>query len=148
MNYQNRTWLVVLDSTLCRVYDFTKRNMLLVKEIQHPENKLKDIDISSDKPGHYKAMGQNQGTYTQESDPKRIRVENFSKEIIKILELENHYHAYEKLILAATPHMKGLVLKHGNKQIKKLISHSINKDLVHLPEVELYNYVKEAIKPH
>ncbi|WP_347252066.1 host attachment protein, partial [Legionella sp.] len=118
----------------------------LIKEIQHPENKLRDIEITSDKPGRYQAMGQAHGTYTQPTDPKEIKIENFSKEIAKILEYNNTVHGYEKLILVAPPHINGLLLKHLDKQVKKRVTHHIEKDFIHLSEDKLLDHLNEALE--
>ncbi|KGP62402.1 hypothetical protein EP47_08280 [Legionella norrlandica] len=148
MKEHHTTWLLVLDSTTCRFYEYTKNKISLINEIQHPENKLKDIEITSDKPGRYKSTSPAHGTYSQESDPKEIQIENFSKEIAKILEHDNAVHAYEKLILVAPPHMNGLLQKHINKQVKQSIAHNIDKDLIHFSESQLLDYLKEELKIH
>ena len=139
MKSQQLTWLVVFDSTICRIYDYSKNDLALVKQIEHAENKLKDIDITSDKPGRYQSSDAH-GAYSQESDPKEIQIERFSKEIAKILEHGNAVNDYEKLILLSSPHMHGLLLKDINKQVEKLIIRVIPKDLVHFSEADLLNY--------
>ncbi|WP_019216024.1 host attachment protein [Legionella tunisiensis] len=146
MKSQQLTWLVVFDSTICRLYEYSKNNLVLVKQIEHSENKLKDIDITSDKPGRYQSSAHAHGTYSQESDPKEIQIERFSKEITKMLEHGNSVNAYEKLILVSSPHMHGLLLKNLNKQVEKLIAHVISKDLVHFSEADLLNYVNNELK--
>ncbi|HAT9777352.1 TPA: host attachment protein [Legionella pneumophila subsp. pneumophila] len=148
MENKHVTWLVVFDSTICRIYDYCKNQLILIKEIQHPENKLRDIDITSDKPGRYQSGGYVHGTYSQESDPKEIKIENFSREISSILEHGRKTHAYEKLVLVASPHMNGLLLKHINKQLEDLIIHNIEKDLVHLTENNLLVYLNEVLENH
>ncbi len=52
----NITWIVLTDSNACRIYDYAKHpvKLTLVKEIFHPENKLKTSELVSDRPGHYK----------------------------------------------------------------------------------------------
>ena len=145
MKSQQLTWLVVFDSTICRIYDYSKNNLALVKQIEHSENKLKDIEITSDKPGRYQSSGAH-GTYSQESDPKAIQIERFSKEIAKILEHGHAVNDYEKLILVSSPPMHGLLLKDINKQVEKLISRVIPKDLVHVSEADLLNDVNNELK--
>lgn len=139
-------WVVVFDSNVCRIYGYSKDQIVLIKEIQHPENKLRDIDLTSDKPGRYQAKGYVHGAYTQESDPKAIKIDNFSKEIANILDHGRNTHAYETLILGASSHMNGLLLKHLNKQVKSLITHNIEKNLMPLGESELLVHLNEVIK--
>ncbi|CEG60909.1 host attachment protein [Legionella micdadei] len=146
MKDKHATWLLIFDSTHCRIYDYTKHKIDLIKEIQHPENKLRDIEITSDKPGRYQVMGQAHGTYSQQSDPKEIKIEHFSKEIADVLENNNAIHAYEKLILVAPPHIHGLLLKHLDKQITNRITHNIEKDLIHVSEDQLLSHLNEILE--
>ena len=64
-------------SNTCRIYQYSKKptQLTLLKELKHPENKLKDIDLTSDKPGHYKSSSATHGAYSQPSDPKEIKIE-------------------------------------------------------------------------
>lgn len=138
------TWVVNTDSNTCRIYDYNRKpvQLILLKEIQHPENKLKDIDLTSGKPGKYKSSGGAHGAYTQETDPKEIKIQDFSREIAHALEHGRNIHAYKNIILIAPPHMNGLILQHANKHVKELVTHSIEKDLMHLPEDELLNFIR------
>lgn len=137
-------WVVNTNSNTCRIYNYKKKpvQLALFKEIQHPENKLKDLDLTSDKPGHYKSSGSSHGAYTQPSDPKEIKIENFSREIAKELDHGRNSHAYNHLIVIAPPHMNGLLFQHINKLVKNLVSHNIEKDLIHLPDHELLSFLK------
>lgn len=144
--HQHNQWVVIFDTNLCRIYNHHNDQLTLVKEIEHAENKLRDIDITTDKPGRYHVRGYAHGTYSQETDPKEIQIENFSRELSKLLDHARTTHAYEKLILVASPHVHGLLLKHLNKEVKNLISHNIEKDLVHLTERDLLIHLNEIIK--
>jgi len=50
------TWVIVFDSSHCSILTIKKKpkGLNLIKELNHPENKLRDIDLTSDKPGRYK----------------------------------------------------------------------------------------------
>lgn len=137
-------WVVNTNSNTCRIYNYKKKpgQLALFKEILHPENKLRDLDLTSDKPGHYKANGSAHGTYSQSSDPKEIKIDNFSREIAKELDHGRNSHAYNNLIVIAPPHMNGLLFQHINKLVKNLVSHNIEKDLIHLPDHELLSFLK------
>ncbi len=139
------TWVLSTNSNACRIYHYRKelKQLTLVKEILHPENKLRDIDLTSDKPGHYKANGGAHGAFSQQSDPKEIKIDNFSRDLAKELDHNRTVHAYEKLILIAPPHMNGLLFQHLNKHVKELVAHNIEKDLSHLTEHELLDFLHQ-----
>ena len=107
MHTASKTWLVIFDTTCCRMYHYNGNQLVLTKSIYHPDNKERDIEITSDKPGRYRSREQH-GTYTQESDPKAIKIDSFAREIAKTLLEEKNTLAFEHLIVAGLPHMMGL----------------------------------------
>lgn len=142
-------WVVNANSNICRIYDYQKSpaKLTLIKEINHPENKLKKSEfLTADKPGHYQTSNAGHGTYSQQTDPKEHAIENFSREIAKELDHGRTSNIYNKLIIISPPHMEGLLKKHFDKHVKNLITHNIQKDLLHLPDHELLQYVQENTK--
>lgn len=139
------TWVLNSNTNACRLYQYSKKplQLSLLKEIQHPENRLRDIELTSDKPGHYQAGGHTHGAFSQETDPKEIKIDSFSREIAKELNDGRNNNAYAQLIIIAAPHMSGLLLQHMNKHVKELISHSIKKDMYHLSQHELLAFLQE-----
>lgn len=135
-------WVTTIDSTTCRIYEFKNhKHISLIREIIHPENKLRDIELTSDRPGRYKSSNSSHGAYSQPTDPKEILIDNFSKEVAHELDAGRTKNCYERLIIIAPPHMNGLLSKNINKHVNQLISHRINKDVMHLTEHELLNFI-------
>jgi protein required for attachment to host cells len=140
--------VVTANSNDCRIYHFDKphANLTLLSEISHPENKLKNSDLTSDRSGHYQAGGTSgRGAYSPRMDAKEIEIDNFSREIANILNKERNGNEYKKLILIAPSHMSGLLNQHLNKHVKELIVNHIQKDLQHLKTHELLEFLKENI---
>lgn len=137
-------WVVTSDQTICRIYQYKKPGQLtLLKEINHPENRLRDIDLTSDKPGHYKTKNYTRGAYTQDTDPKEILIEDFAREIAKELDQGRTNNAYKKLILISPARTSGLLNQHLNKHVKEMIINNIHKDLLHLTDHELLSFLQE-----
>ncbi len=121
--------------------------LILIKELSHPENKLKKSDyFTTDKPGHFSTNGSAHGSYSQRSDPKEVGVDNFAREIAKELDHGRMNRAYEKLILITPPHVNGLLNQHMNDNVRSLISHNIHKELLHLTDLELMEFLREHVK--
>lgn len=137
------TWVVIADSNICRIYHYSKKlNQLdLIKEINHPENKERDIDLTSDKPGHYQTGGSARGAYSQPMDPKEIKIDDYSREIAKELEHGRDTNAYEKLIVISLPHEEGLLFRHLNNHVKNLVTHNIKKNVLHLSHSDLLDFL-------
>lgn len=138
-------WVVNTNSNTCHIYDYQKkpRKLTLAKVILHPENKLKDIELTSDKPGRYKADSSAHGTYSQDTDPKEIKIDNFIREIARELDHGRTSKSYDKIILIAPPHVSGVLFQHIDKNVKDLIYKTIQKDLPNISEHELLEFLKE-----
>jgi protein required for attachment to host cells len=148
MSSSQAAWVVNTDSNTCRIYQYSKNptQLTLLKEISHPENKLRDIDLTSDKPGRYKASNSSHGAYSQRTDPKEIKIDDFSREIARELDNGRNTNAYKNLIIIAAPHMNGLLFQHFNKNVKNLVTHNLEKDFIHLADHELLEMLKTHTK--
>ncbi|HLB43238.1 MAG TPA: host attachment protein [Gammaproteobacteria bacterium] len=143
-------WVINCNSNICRIYEFKKKftQLHLVKELQHPENKLKSKDLTSDKPGRYQSSHSAHGTYTQPSDPKEIKIDHFYREIAKELDQGRCQQRYDELIIIAPPHSNGLLFQHLDKHVQNLVINNIKKDLLHLPDHELVKFLSANAQYH
>ena len=141
-------WIMNSNSNVCRIYALNKKNaeLILVKELQHPENKLKSSDLTSDKPGRYQSSHTARGAYTQPSQPREIKVDNFYREIAKELDQGRCNQSYDELVIIAPPHLNGLLFQHLDKHVKDLIINNIKKDLLHLSDHELIKFLRVHIQ--
>ena len=138
-------WVVIANSNDSRIYHYDKNHshLTLIKEINHPELKLKTSEIfTSDRPGKYKSNNSAHGAYSPHMDPKEVEIDKFSREIALELNKGRNAHAYDKLILITPPHMNGLIYKHLNQHVKNLVINNIQKDLQHFNDHELLNFLK------
>lgn len=137
--------VVNTNTNTCRIYHYNKHpaNLTLLKEISHPENKLKSGDLTSDRPGHYKAGKSARGAYSPHREAKDIEIDNFSREITRELNQERTHNKYDELIVIAPPHMIGLLYQHLNKNVKNLVINKIEKELIFLPDHELLKFLQK-----
>ena len=141
-------WVVTANTNTCRFYNYDKNHskLSLLKEISRPEIRLKASDsLTTDRPGHYQINESARGAYSPHTEPKEVEIDNFSREIAQELNKGRNANAYEKLILIALPHMHGLLDLHLNKHVKELVINSIQKDLQHLNNMELVEFLKTHI---
>lgn len=141
-------WVITMNTNNCRVYHYQKhlKKLTLLKELDHPENRLKNHELLSDRPGHYnKSKEGSRGSYEPTSDAKENVISHFSRDIAKLLHSAKQDKLYEKLILITHPHMLGLLNQHLDKSIQPLITQTINKDLQTFSEQELLTYLIEHI---
>ena len=132
-------WVLLLNSNECRIFSFSKQpqELKLIKEISHPENKGRNEDLVSDRPGHYSTDANAGGAYSPHTDPKDVKRDQFLLEICHVLDDNRVHHQFEKLIVIAAPKVYGCLLQHMNKNVEKLITQHIQKDVVFLKQHEL-----------
>src|SRR5579862_2916652 len=142
--------VVNTNSNICRIYHYNKHpaQLTLLKEINHPENKLKSGDLTSDRPGHYQGNKSSRGAYSPSMKAKDVEIENFSREIAKELNQERNKNEYDELIVIAPPHMIGLLNQHINKHVANLVINKIEKNLLHLSEHELLEFLHTHTQYH
>lgn len=135
--------VVNANTNACKLYHYVKHpaQLTLLKEISHPETKLKTSQLISDRAGHYQA-GTAHGAFSPRHDAKEIEIDNFSREIAKELNKERVNKKYDELIVISPSHMYGLLLQHINKHVKDLIIKDIQKDLFHLADHELLSLLQ------
>lgn len=140
-------WVITSDTNICRIYQYNKPDkLILLKEISHPENKLKDIDLISDRQGHYNASNSSRGAYSPHTDPKQVKIDEFTREIANELDQGRNKNSYEKLIIISPSHTSGLLFQHLNKHVKELVINKIHKDLLHLSDHELLSFLQDNVK--
>lgn len=146
------TWVIIADSSQCNIYEYTKLNdeMHLIKEIQHPENLLKDSDYMSDKQGSFRRSGRTagHGTFLANADPKKTKIDQFSREIANLLEHDRKMHLFEHLILISPPHMNGLLHHYFSKHLKRKLDLSIDKSVVNFPHQKLKSFIHHYTHLH
>lgn len=142
--------IINTNSNTCRIYHYDKHpaKLTLLKELSHPENRLKSGEITSDKPGHYKVDPSARGAYSPHMQAKDVEIDNFSREIAKELNNERNKKVYDELIVIAPPHMHGLLLHHLNKQVKELIINNFEKDLINYTDHELLQFLQTHAQFH
>ena len=148
MNHNSgNTWVIVADSSACRIYEYTHHpeQMHLIKELLHPENQIKDSSFMSDRQGCFGGRGRTagHGTFLANADPKETKVNQFSREIARILDNSRKKNAFQHLILISPPHMNGLLHQQLSKHVLKKLDLSIDKSVNHLPERKLISFVHD-----
>lgn len=136
------------NTNLCRIYSYNKHplELTVLKEISHPENKLRISDLTADRPGHYQARDKARAAYSPRHDAKEVEIDNFSREIARELNQVRNGNGYNELIVIAPPRMVGYLYQHINKHVKNMVVNKIEKELINLPERELLQFLQENAK--
>lgn len=140
-------WVIVANSNQYRIYDYQRKEQILelLQVSNHPENKLKDSEVLSDRQGRYNTNHAAHGAYSQAVDPFEAVIDHFARDLAHTLEQGRNKQAYNELILIIPPDMEGKLLHHLNKHIKPFIKHVIQKNMIHCNDAELLEYLHEHL---
>jgi protein required for attachment to host cells len=137
----NSTWILIGDASRARVFatNGKGRPWTLVRELAHPESRLKGREIMSDKPGRVQqSMGaKSRPGMEPPTSPKEVEAGRFAENLAHVLEEGHGHNAYARVILVAPPHFLGLLRRVISTQVSKRVSASLDKDLTELKEHEL-----------
>jgi protein required for attachment to host cells len=137
--------VLVANAAVCRLYHYqpaSSATLSLMQELDHPENRLKTSDMVSDKQGHYKGSITGRGAYSPAHEAKEIQIDNFVRDIARLLHEKKQTQTYEKCIVILPPQLDGLLSKHLDKTTHAFIAKTIQKDIVNMPTHELLEFLK------
>ena len=143
------TWIIAADSSRARILQVMDREGRLaeVEDFVNPEGRAHDRDLVEDghprwsghggmgKPGGHSTSGP--GSDRQETSPTEHAVEVFAKHIGDYLDKARTAHRYDRLHLVAPPKFLGQLRKGLGKEVEKLVTSELPKDLSWLNEREL-----------
>ena len=151
MPHQKTKWIVNSDTNTCHIYSYhnNDKTLNLVKTILHPECRLTDVELTTDRLGRYKARDIASGAYVPHSDPKEVKIQQFAQEIARYIDHGRTTNEFQELIIVALPHMNGALLKHLSEHVKQLISNNIEKNIIKYNDNQILDFLKtHTIKQH
>lgn len=141
---KKETWLLVANSSLARIYKIVNRNQVIeLKVLEHPESRLHNGDLVSDKPGRdfESSSGTRRHALEQKTSPKKQEFAIFVKQLTNFLEDACNQGTYDTLYIAASPSILGLLRQSMHPNAAKLIKGEVDKDLTTLKSHELPSHL-------
>lgn len=120
------TWIVSADSARARILQFADREerFVEVEDLHNPEGRMQDRERADAEP----------------AGAVEHSVERFAKRIGDYLEKARTDHRYDRLVVVAPPRFLGTLRKDLGKEVAKLVSDQVPKDLTWLNARELEQY--------
>jgi protein required for attachment to host cells len=150
------TWVVLADGARTRIiaHDGPGAPLRSVYEEQEVAAKLPAREIESDRPGrtfdsggHGDAGAYGRHAYEPPTDPRRKQQANFIRSVAEILEDASHQGSFERLVLIAPPKALGELRAVLSKNVSRMVSAEIPKDLVNVPIHDLPERLEDVLKP-
>ncbi|MDQ8039171.1 MAG: host attachment protein [Rickettsiella sp.] len=138
-------WVISLNSSLAHIYSYKPKEhkLDLLECLDNPNAQLKDIDLVSDRPGHYQTMHSAKGAYQATTSAHDVELARFTKNLADLLKKGLDNNDYKQLILCAPPHIGGILLSNLDKQVEQSLLVNIKKNFVESDPKVLIDYLKE-----
>lgn len=134
-------WTVVLSRNKARILTVIpgiNRKLKLVDEISNPIGRTRNREMKTDKPGRGVASGRGATfSMTGEKDPHEDAAIMFVGKVCEQLEKLRHKKKFDALIVAAEPHLMGILKKKMKSNLKTQVVKWVNKDLEKIPLKDL-----------
>lgn len=126
------TWVIVADASRARIFSAEKSFSALeqIEEINHPEGRLHDQDLNSDRPGRsFDSAGDGRHALGKEVPPKKHEAQRFAKALCDRLNNARATGLFEKLYIVASPSFLGNMRNCMNDVTQKAIAGELDKNL-------------------
>jgi protein required for attachment to host cells len=143
-----KTWVVVANASTAKF--FSARNargeLELVAELTHPESRLRNQDLVSDAQKDHNNARHAAPHDGERALPKTQEMVRFAHELAARLKAGRLEGAFERLIVVATPHFKGMLLDALDDATAKCVEKSIDKDYTHEDHRSLSERLADVIR--
>ena len=135
------TWIVAADSSRARVLQVLDREQRLheVDSLLNPDGRMKDRELITDAHPRFRGSG-GPASDRQEMPAVEHSVELFAKRVAEHLDKARTEHRYDQLVVVAAPKVLGLMRKELSKEVGKLVTDELPKDLSWFNAREIERY--------
>ena len=136
---KKNSWLIVANSSLARIFKIQNLQSLVeIETLQHPESRLHNMDLVSDKPGRgFESVGTQRHGLETGTTPKQDEFLVFARHLANYLKSAHQAGSYETLYIAAGPTLLGLLRQTLDSSVTKAIHGELDKDMTHLKTDEM-----------
>ncbi|MCB1960420.1 MAG: host attachment protein [Rhodocyclaceae bacterium] len=122
------TWILVANASLARLYANygPNKGLKLVKELMHPQSRLKNKELVTDRPGVIQSGPG--GSYESHTQPKDQAARAFAQELAQEFHKGRLRKAFGRAILVAPPNFMGMLNAVLDAPTGKLVSTRLEKD--------------------
>jgi protein required for attachment to host cells len=124
-------WVVVADTSRARIFSAEKpaSTLIEIQTMAHPEARLHQGDLVSDKPGRDRSAGVRSHDMGHETDAKEEEAVRFAATVCEALECGRTNGRFNKLYIVAAPAFLGLMRKQQSSSLQKMIGAEVSKNM-------------------
>lgn len=140
----NKTWVVTAESSRARIFAAESRvgPMSEVEDFAHTEGRAKEQDLVADKSGRgFDGMVEGRHGMEKPFDARHHEAVAFARRIAERIELARTRGEFGQLVLVAAPEFLGILRQQLSSHASRMVSKTVDKNLVLRQESEIRNYV-------
>jgi protein required for attachment to host cells len=142
------TWVVTADRAGARLLERNRdvrEGYEIIEEVNHPEGRLRDIDIDTDRPGR-NSTGRGIGASSRQTmgnseSPHDHMAQQFAKSIADKLQHARGAGRFTRLVLAAEPRFLGMLRESLDGPTARCVVGSVSKNLQSVSLGELQHHL-------
>jgi protein required for attachment to host cells len=144
----NTTWILVANRANARLFESNGpgKGPQLRQEIPHPEGRLTNHEMGSDRPGRaYDSHGQGRHAMGKEHDNTEQTAIRFAKQLSLLLDDGRSRNQFTRLVLVAEARFLGQLRDALSPATSSLVAASLDKDLPGVAGQELARQLENVI---
>jgi protein required for attachment to host cells len=142
-------WVMVSNGARGVLYsaDAQFQKMTEMRQFEHPESRVKARDIYSDDRGRTRGYGNGpRHAMDPDTEPKRIQMQNFAREIGEALRAGRVKNQYDNLVIVAPPRFLGLLREQLDTDTGRMVAEEIPHDWTSIAQPrDLAERIREVI---
>ena len=124
------TWILVSNASTAKLYAYNgpKHGLTQIKELSHPQSRLKNADLVSDRAGRMQGSGNGHSSRQPQTEAKQNEAGRFARELAQELNQGRNTQRFGRIILVAPPAFLGLINEKLDAQTSKFVTSRFEKD--------------------
>ncbi|MES9869438.1 MAG: host attachment protein [Sedimenticola sp.] len=124
-------WVVVADTSRARIFSADKpaSSLVEIQTLAHPEARLHEGDLVSDKAGRDRNSGMRSHDMGHTNDAKQEEASRFASQVCETIECGRANGHFKKLYVIAAPSFLGMLRKQQSNSVQRLIAGEVSKNL-------------------
>lgn len=138
------TWILSANRSSSSLFesDWPGKSMRRLQDIPHPQGRMQNKDIDTDKPGRvFDSFGEGRHSTSPKQEPTEHIAQQFALDLAELLNRGRLTHAYDQLILVAEPKFLGILRAALDKNTESLVIQTVNKELLDVKGEDLAEYL-------
>lgn len=141
-------WVLSADAGRARIFsaDSPKASLRPLQQLISPKARLREQDLTSDRPGRsFDSFGAGRHATEPSTPASEQEAIRFAADIARQLKQGRDHGAFDRLILVAEPHFLGLIRKAIDPHTAKMITLEVAKDVSKASTEKIRKYLPERI---